>query len=395
MDCKKNFKISLSRDGEGVSRKSHKLQSLVRFQVPQPNMLYLILHPLKRPAEKQVDLLLATLDMHGIEYTKCDVDAVPDGGTIITDCFLMETPCGDPGHNLTARILDHAAGRNMNIIFYYPSESYATLSASFCPTAEALQAKDINGYLIKCGDWDIDGYVKNYNMPEFFAWIINNEFNRARLNYTCNKIDTAVKTHKFLFLNGEYRDNRERFFEQVKTAGLLDSSIWSHRSGKSAEGFGPEQDWQDPFVHPDFRFYAYYPSHYYNTDISIVSETTQTEFFPTEKTYKSLMLGHPFILYGGKHSLRKLQALGFETFSNAIDESYDNADWPVERADRVVQSMLTATNPKSSVHNRQHFQTVANSAYGHLLAILKDIEPTIVTKENFAVDSSLLKRYFL
>jgi hypothetical protein len=358
-------------------------------------MLYLILHPLKRPAEKQVDLLTATLDMHGVDYIKCDISAVPDGGTIITDCFLMETPCGDPGNAIASSILDQAAGRNNNIIFYYPSESYATLSASFCPTAEALQAKNINGYLIKCGDWDIPGYVKNYNMPEFFAWIINNEFNRARLEYTYTRIDQAVPTHKFLFLNGEYRNNREQFFELVKEAGLLDTSIWSHRSGKSADGFGPDDDWQDPFIHPDFRFYAYYPSHYYNTSISIVSETTQTEFFPTEKTYKSLMLGHPFILYGGKHSLAKLRHMGFETFGNDIDESYDNANWPVERAERVVNSLITAGTPRPSQHNRQQFQKVANSAYKKLLNILQDIDNNVIIKENFAVTDVILNKYFL
>ena len=358
-------------------------------------MLYLILHPLKRPAEKQADLLRATLDLYGVNYVECDVDAVPDGGTIVTDCFLMETPCGDPGNAIAAKIIKHAAGRNNNIIFYYPSESYATLSASFCPTAEALQAKGINGYLIKCGDWDVDGYVKNYNMPEFFAWIINNEFNRARLEYTYNKIDTVEKTHKFLFLNGEYRTNRERFFESFKNAGLLDSSIWSHRSGKSAEGFGPDEDWPDPFVHPDFRFYAYHPSHYYNTEISIVSETTQNEWFPTEKTYKSLMLGHPFVVYGGQHSLRKLQGLGFETFGQDIDESYDLAEYPIERADRLIQSLKTAGTPKPSEHNRQQFQKVANSAYKHLLDILQDIDKDVIINESFSVTQDILTRYFL
>jgi hypothetical protein len=358
-------------------------------------MLYLILHPLKRPAEKQADLLRATLDMHGVDYTECSIDAVPAGATIITDCFLMETPCGDPGNAIAASIIEHAAGQNNTIIFYYPSESYATLSASFCPTAEALQANNIKGYLIKCGDWDIDGYVKNYNMPEFFAWIINNEFNRARLEYTYNKIDTETKTHKFLFLNGAARTNRERFFDMFKAAGLLDSSIWSYRGGKSATGIGPDQDWQDPFIHPDFRFYAYYPSHYYQTNISIVSETTQNEWFPTEKTYKSLMLGHPFVVYGGQHSLQKLQALGFETFGNDIDESYDLCEYPGERADSLIMSLITAGTPKPSVHNRRQFQRVANSAYGHLLSILQDIDKSVIIKENFTVSDSILNKYFL
>jgi hypothetical protein len=358
-------------------------------------MLYLILHPLKRPAEKQADLLRATLAMHGVDYIECDVATVPAGATIVTDCFLMETPCGDPGDAIASQILDRASGQNNTIIFYYPSESYATLSASFCPTAEALQARNITGYLIKCGDWDILGYEKNYNMPEFFAWIINNEFNRARLAYTCDRIDTKSKTHKFLFLNGEWRTNRERFFELFQSAGLLDSSIWSHRSGKSAKGFGPEEDWPDPFVHPDFRFYAYYPGHYYRTTISIASETTQNEWFPTEKTYKSLMLGHPFAVYGGRHSLAKIRALGFETFGNDIDETYDLVEWPQERADRLVESLRTAGNPKPSHHNRAHFQKVANSAYGRLIKILQDIDKDVIIKENFVVNTTILNNYFL
>jgi len=358
-------------------------------------MLYLILHPLKRPAEKQADLLRATLSLHGVDYVESDVSAIPDGATIVTDCFVMETACGDPGHDIAQAIIDRAAGHNNKIVFYYPSESYATLSASFCPTAEQLQAKNIDGYLIKCGDWDIDGYAKNYNMPEFFAWIINNEFNRARLEYTCNQIDTAVKTHRFLFLNGEWRTNRERFFELFKTAGLLDASIWSHRSGKSADGFGPDQDWPDPFVHPDFRFYAYYPSHYYNTTISIASETTQNEWFPTEKTYKSLMLGHPFVVYGGQHSLAKIRKLGFETFGDTIDETYDSVPYPQERADHLVKSLLTAGNPAPSYHNRLHFQKVANSAYGNLIKTLQDIDKRVIIKENFKVDTTILNDYFL
>jgi hypothetical protein len=358
-------------------------------------MLYLILHPLKRPAEKQADLLRAALDLHGVEYVECAVDAVPNGATIVTDCFLMETPCGDPGHAIAAEIIDHATGQNNNIVFYYPSESYATLSASFCPTAEALQARNIRGYLIKCGDWDIPGYEKNYNMPEFFAWIINNEFNRARLEYTCNQIDTATKTHKFLFLNGEHRVNRERFFESFESAGLLDASIWSHRSGKSAVGSGPNDDWPDPFCHPDFRFYAYYPSHYYNTSISIASETTQNEWFPTEKTYKSLMLGHPFVVYGGQHSLAKIRAMGFETFGSAIDETYDSCEYPQERADCLVASLINSNLPAPSIHNRIHFQKVANSAYNHLIKILQDIDNNVIIKENFAVSNTILNKYFL
>jgi hypothetical protein len=366
-------------------------------------MIYIVKHPLKRPAEKQLDLLYTTLDLTGMEYRHADINTLPADSTVLTDCFIMETPHGDPSHSIATELIDHAASRNIKLIFYYPSESYATLSASFCPTAEVLQTKGVKGYLIKCGDWDIPGFEKNYNFPEFFAWIINNDFNRTRLGYTHSLIDASPKTHKFLFFNGEQRTNRERFFELFKAQGLLEASIWSHRSGKSASGFGPEQDWTDPFIHPDFRFYAYYPSHYYQTELSIVSETTQNEFFPTEKIYKSLMLGHPFVIYSGQHSLRKLHNLGFQTFSNVLDESYDNAEFPQERADRLVETLVKANSINNIVdatqaagqHNRLQFHQVANSIYLKLANALVDIDSTLEVKENFTVTDATLKKYFL
>jgi hypothetical protein len=365
-------------------------------------MIYIVKHPLKRPAEKQLDLLYATLDLNGIAYAHVEIDTIPNNSTVITDCFIMETPYGDVGHTTAEQLIAYVRDKNIKIIFYYPSESYATLSASFCPTAELLTQYSIKGYLIKCGDWDIDGYVKNYNLPEFFAWIINNDFNRTRLAYTHNLIDVAPKTHKFLFFNGEERTNRERFFELFKEKGLLERSIWSHRSGKSAEGFGPDRDWPDPFIHPDFRFYAYYPSHYYQTELSIVSETTQNEFFPTEKTYKSLMLVHPFVVYGGQYSLQKLQKLGFKTFGNVIDESYDLAEWPQARADQLIETLVKANTTEitehtreACQHNRLQFHAVANGIYLKLFNVLQDIDSNLESRENFEVNADTLKRYFL
>jgi len=363
-------------------------------------MLYLVTHPLKRPAEKQLDLLLGTLDLFGVDYQQVPIDQIPAGSTVITDCFIMETPSGDPGHDIAQQIIDACTGRDCKLVFYYPSESYATLSASFTPTAHLCLERSIEAHLIKCGDWDIIGFT-NHNLPEFFAWVISSDFNLARLAYTQQAIDHNPKTHHFLFLNGERRQDREYFFNLYKDAGLLESSIWSYRSGKSSEGFGPNEDWPDPFVHPDFRFYAYYPSHFYRTKISIISETTQMEFFPTEKTYKSLMLGHPFVLYGGRGSLGKLQQLGFRTFGPWIDESYDLADYPLERADRTIPLLdqipedIIELTQEVRDHNRRQFHVVAQSIYPKLLNILQDIDRSVIINESFTVNTSILNKYFL
>jgi hypothetical protein len=101
------------------------------------------------------------------------------------------------------------------------------------------------------------------------------------------------------------------------------------------------------------------------------------------------------VIYGGQHSLAKIRALGFETFGDTIDETYDSVSYPQERADRLIASLIHADNPKSSHHNRQHFQKVANSAYANLIKILQDIDKRVIIKENFAVGNTILNKYFL
>jgi hypothetical protein len=364
-------------------------------------MLYIVVHPRVRPVEQQINLLFTTLTMAGIKYTIATVEEIPVGATVITDCFVMETPIGDPGHDIAQQLIELASGNDNRLIFYYPSECEATLGASFNPTGRLLKEKQVLGYLIKNGDKDIAGFVKNYNFHEFFAWVLVSDFNLARLARTQRLIDTETKTHKFLFLNGEQRGMRDYLYGLVKSAGLLEDSIWSYRGGKSATGLGPAEDWLDPFVHYDFRFFAYYPGHFYLTDVGIVSETSQEEFFPTEKVYKSLMLGHPFIVYGGPNYLSKLHKMGFKTFSDWIDESYDQALWPTERGDAVAKSMVSCkpnVTQESVVirqHNRQHFFTVANGIYDHLLEVLQDIDKRVIINEQFDVTETTIQRYFL
>jgi hypothetical protein len=65
---------------------------------------------------------------------------------------------------------------------------------------------------------------------------------------------------------------------------------------------------------------------YNQTAYSIVPETSidnRYSFF-TEKTAKPIMARRLFVMFSGYKFLQNLQALGFQTFSNVIDESYDS-----------------------------------------------------------------------
>lgn len=65
---------------------------------------------------------------------------------------------------------------------------------------------------------------------------------------------------------------------------------------------------------------------YEKTLFSIVGETSASEkyMFITEKTMKPIMNFHPFFVIGNPHTLQRLKEIGFKTFSDVWDESYDN-----------------------------------------------------------------------
>lgn len=70
--------------------------------------------------------------------------------------------------------------------------------------------------------------------------------------------------------------------------------------------------------------------HYERTFMSLVSETivSPRSIFFSEKIYKPLATGHPFMLIGGYRQLEKLRSFGYQTFGQWFDESYDQEpDW--------------------------------------------------------------------
>ena len=87
----------------------------------------------------------------------------------------------------------------------------------------------------------------------------------------------------------------------------------------------------------------------------LVSETVATgrRLHLTEKTFKPIALGMPFIIAGTKGSLKYLRKYGFQTFGDLWDESYDDA----EDADRIQQIslLLTTLNNLSTDQKQQLF----------------------------------------
>lgn len=85
-----------------------------------------------------------------------------------------------------------------------------------------------------------------------------------------------------------------------------------------------------------------YHEHYENTKYSLVTETFVGNFagkFITEKTYKPITMGHPFIIFGPTGILKELREDGYETFPEIFDESYDDFTTPAKQLEIILNNI--------------------------------------------------------
>ena len=108
---------------------------------------------------------------------------------------------------------------------------------------------------------------------------------------------------------------------------------------------------------------------YCNFLVEIVCETCYNgnTFFPTEKTWRPILLETPFIVQGPQWYLHRLQDMGFQTFDRWWDEGYseDPANWQNTEIKKVIdsigkltieqlQEMYTEMKPLLA-HNKKRF----------------------------------------
>lgn len=80
--------------------------------------------------------------------------------------------------------------------------------------------------------------------------------------------------------------------------------------------------------------------------LNIITESLfeNNSVFFSEKTYKPIYTLQPFILFGNTGSLRELKRLGFKTFSNWWDESYDDEVDFTRKLEKITELLYTISN---------------------------------------------------
>jgi len=103
------------------------------------------------------------------------------------------------------------------------------------------------------------------------------------------------------------RDRLLAYIEQHQ--GPLDGvEVLETNDGSSSQG------WGSAFV-------------YENSKVSFVCETHNNDgsCFLTEKTYRPILNGHPFVIRAGFPAIEYLNNLGFKTFGSVVNEDYDRS----------------------------------------------------------------------
>ena len=210
---------------------------------------------------------------------------------------------------------------------------------------------------------------------------------------TANRSDEIFsrtqKPYKFLFLNGRMRNHRKYLLERFKLSGVLDQSLWTCLDTnltlalRSNHGRWWEYDSQITLEHngenlmtrrrdihvlparyeatphraqldtkptdqePSIKWRLFNRTWgdalidgeaYRDTYFSLVTETVfnYPYSFRTEKIWKPIAVGHPWIAVANRGFYKDLQNLGFKTFSHVIDESFDMIDNNQDRIERIA-----------------------------------------------------------
>lgn len=171
---------------------------------------------------------------------------------------------------------------------------------------------------------------------------------------------------KALMPMGIHKESYDQLFDSI--SDLLDDFIYSYvgRLGKRLPNDAPDNFWSsDPSQLTGFNQRYFNPEWYNQTHYSLVAETTVSNLFPlhpTEKTFKPIAFQHPYIIWGQQGILDHLRSLGFETYENLFDQSYDLEPDRLLRLNKVVNNVRSfnyvefdsLTNQKIN-HNHQLF----------------------------------------
>jgi len=223
------------------------------------------------------------------------------------------------------------------------------------PSSKILMAQnnsfDFESMITKIGNFQL----KTFYFPHFLIatpYYMNQYVEEVHNHFQ------MPKSKDFLCLNRRVSTHKYNLLKRLWERDLLENTMWSwvatmfddkliNEEFKNKNGLNRGNSIQlegDVMYGSDLQFadeylYTINPMWYYSSKVDIVNETHLNKkdvIHHTEKTFKPMYLGMPFITNATKNHLHCLGKLGFKTFESVIDESYNSTS----NIDSLIDSAL-------------------------------------------------------
>jgi len=297
-----------------------------------------------------------------VPVTVCTVDNAPLGSWYPVSFGWHDFDC-DYFELLTPLVRDRLRGHEIKLLFHYhEGDNPERIQQRFNQLCEKHNLP-ASCYVFISANSAADNLKNFYYFPDhenFFKYV--NRYQPA------TKINHSPRNFVFTALSRSHKWWRATCMSQLLNQQLLDNSLWSYntqclvgdRSEDNPICMSKEEqqimhdflskgpyfcDSDDSDAHNNHRVVAehLYTHSYCNLVLETLFDADQSGgAFITEKTYKCIKFGQPFIIIGAAGSLRALRAAGYRVFDDVIDNSYDNIENNTQRwhsVQRTIQSI--------------------------------------------------------
>lgn len=333
--------------------------------------------------------LLMYLQQFGLRFQTHLVTQAPIGSWYPIALAWHDFDC-DYMALISAAAKERARKREIKFLFYYHEGDHPGRIKSRFDALCYRHHLPLDCYLLVSANSSASQFARcrYFNDHEYFLSYINRD-------QTAETATDQVRTFDFTALNRTHKWWRATIMSDLKHHGVLDHSLWSYNTELSLEDQphdnpiricdlpngvivldkflqdGPYVcDSNDATRHNDHRRinHTLYTDSYCHLVIETLYDVDQSGgAFLTEKTYKCLKFGQPFVIIGAVGSLELLRQAGYRVFDHAIDNSYDLIQDNTQRWLATRRSILQLKQQNMQewyrrclddvVHNQWHFST--------------------------------------
>jgi len=281
------------------------------------------------------------------------------GGHILNEIVKK---LGYPKHNVFYVSGDKTPVESANLasdnVLYFPYFAYR-ISRLTAPTSKQLKSAQKS---FICPIWHARP-ARQYLLHYLYK---NNFLDKGYVSFGRNKYSTLEVLKQYsskylpaseleqiaetmtLFLPLEENNFTPQYQLTIDDSGMSQDKAWSHQ-------------WLLDQLYPYMRSTKVYisPESGWNWQGDLPHPTG----FLTEKTFFAVLSRMPFLIHGEKHLIKTMQDLGYETFSDHVDESYDEHDSIHQR----TLAMLDSLNQFCDISDISVFDDIVEHNYNVLL----------------------------